>query len=118
MVMKMVGWTFFCLLSFSFVYQTIIQTGMASYYSNKFEGKRTASGEVFRQDSLTAAHKNLPFGTKLRIKNVKNDSIVIVKVNDRLSQKSGHIIDLSLKAAQQLNFVKNGITSVTIEKIN
>jgi rare lipoprotein A len=118
MVMKMIGWTIMSLLVCSFVYQTTIQTGKASYYHNKFEGKRTSSGEVFRQDSLTAAHKNLPFGTLLRVKNLKNDSIVIVKVNDRLSQKSGHIIDLSLKAAQKLNFVQNGITTVTIEKIN
>jgi rare lipoprotein A len=52
------------------------------------------------------------------VKNLKNDSTVIVKINDRLSQSSSHIIDLSLKAAQKLNFVKNGITTVTLEKIN
>ena len=118
MVMKVVSWSIICLLLCSFVYSTTFQTGKASYYHNKFEGQRTSSGEVFRQDSLTAAHKSLPFGTLLRVKNLKNDSIVIVKVNDRLSQKSGHVIDLSLKAAQQLNFVQNGITTVTIEKIN
>lgn len=118
MVMKIIGWTTIGFLICSFVYQTTVQTGRASFYHNKFEGKKTSSGEVFRQDSLTAAHKNLPFGTRLRVKNLKNDSIVIVKVNDRLSQKSGHIIDLSLKAAQKLNFVQHGITTVTIEKIN
>jgi len=118
MVMKKVGWILIGLVICSFAFQTQLQTGKASYYANKFEGRRTSSGEVFRQDSLTAAHKNLPFGTMLRVKNLKNDSIVIVKVNDRLSQKSAHIIDLSLKAAQQLNFVRNGITTVTIEKIN
>lgn len=118
MVMKMINWSIISLLLCSFIYKTAFQTGKASYYHNKFEGKRTSSGEVFRQDSLTAAHKSLPFGTLLRVKNLKNDSIVIVKVNDRLSQKSGHVIDLSLKAAQQLNFVQNGITTVTIEKIN
>lgn len=95
-----------------------MQTGTASYYHNKFEGRKTSSGEVFRQDSLTAAHKNLPFGTLILVKNVKNDSTVVVKVNDRLSQSSSHIIDLSLKAAQKLNFVRNGITTVTLEKIN
>jgi rare lipoprotein A len=96
----------------------VIQTGKASYYSSKFEGRKTASGEIFRQDSLTAAHKNLPFGTKLLIKNLKNDSIVVVKINDRLSYKSSRIIDLSLKAAKKLNFVRDGITTVSIEKIN
>lgn len=116
--MKTIAWSTFALLFCSFMFQTTVQTGKASFYHNKFEGKRTSSGEVFRQDSLTAAHKNLPFGTLLRVKNVKNDSVVIVKVNDRLSQKSGHIIDLSLKAAQKLNFVQHGITTVTIEKIN
>jgi len=111
-------WTLTVILTCSFAYQTSIQQGTASYYHNKFEGKRTSSGEVFRQDSLTAAHKNLPFGTLILVKNLKNDSTVVVKINDRLSQSSSHIIDLSLKAAQKLNFVKNGITTVTLEKIN
>ncbi len=116
--MKKYFWILTVLLTCSFVYQTNIQTGTASYYHNKFEGRKTSSGEVFRQDSLTAAHKNLPFGTLILVKNVKNDSTVVVKVNDRLSQSSSHIIDLSLKAAQKLNFVRNGITTVTLEKIN
>ena len=117
-IMKNYFWLLTVILTCSFVYQTSIQTGTASYYHNKFEGRKTSSGEVFRQDSLTAAHKNLPFGTILLVKNVKNDSTVVVKVNDRLSQSSSHIIDLSLKAAQKLNFVRNGITTVTLEKIN
>ena len=117
-IMKKYFWILTVLLTCSFVYQTNIQTGQASYYHNKFEGKRTSSGEIFRQDSLTAAHKNLPFGTLILVKNLKNDSMVIVKINDRLSQSSTHIIDLSLKAAQKLNFVQNGITTVTLEKIN
>lgn len=95
-----------------------IQSGKASYYASKFEGRRTASGEVFRQDSLTAAHKTLPFGTKVKVINTKNDSVVFVKINDRLGKNSGNIIDLSLKAAKQLNFVRQGITLVTIEKLN
>ena len=117
-IMKNYFWLLTVILTCSFVYQTSIQTGTASYYHNKFEGRKTSSGEVFRQDSLTAAHKNLPFGTLILVKNVKNDSTVVVKVNDRLSQSSSHIIDLSLKAAQKLNFVRNGITTVTLEKIN
>jgi len=116
--MKKIIWIVIGILVCSFIYQTTIQTGQASYYHNKFEGKKTSSGEIFRQDSLTAAHKNLPFGTILLVKNLKNDSTVVVKVNDRLSQSSSHIIDLSLKAAQKLNFVRNGITTVTLEKIN
>lgn len=118
MFMAKYFWIFTVILTCSFAYQTSMQTGTASYYHNKFEGRKTSSGEVFRQDSLTAAHKNLPFGTLILVKNVKNDSTVVVKVNDRLSQSSSHIIDLSLKAAQKLNFVRNGITTVTLEKIN
>jgi rare lipoprotein A len=94
----------------------IYQTGTASFYSNKFEGRKTASGEIFRQDSLTAAHKSLPFGTKLKVTNLSNDSVVFVRVNDRIGNSS-RVIDLSLKAAQKLNFVNKGLTKVTLEKI-
>ena len=88
--------------------------GKASYYANKFNGRRTASGERFSNDSLTAAHKSLPFGTYVRVLNLKNDSVVIVKINDRLPQKSTRIIDLSRKAAKQLNFINAGLTTVEI----
>lgn len=118
MVMKKIIWVTLSLLLFSFVVQTVIEKGKASYYSSKFEGRRTASGEVFRQDSLTAAHKKLPFGTTILVRNLKNDSMVVVKINDRLSQNSSRIIDLSLKAAKQLNFVRDGIANVTLEKID
>jgi rare lipoprotein A len=94
----------------------IYQKGTASYYANKFEGRKTASGEIFRQDSLTAAHKTLPFGTMLKVTNLANDSVVIVKVNDRIGTSS-RVIDLSLRAAKQLNFVKQGLTKVTLEKL-
>ena len=94
----------------------VYQTGTASFYANKFEGRKTASGEIFRQDSLTAAHKSLPFGTMLKVTNISNDSVVIVKVNDRIGNSS-RVIDLSLKAAQKLNFVNKGLTKVTLEKI-
>lgn len=102
----------------SFVWNDFFQQGNASYYANKFEGRKTSSGEIFRQDSLTAAHKTLPFGTLLKVTNLRNDSTVIVKVNDRLGKSSSHLIDLSLKAAQKLNFVSNGITKVKLEKID
>jgi rare lipoprotein A len=109
-------WTISALFFCSFMLQTsIVEKGKASYYSSKFEGKKTSSGEIFHQDSLTAAHKKLPFGTKVLVRNLKNDSTIIVRINDRLSQKSSHLIDLTLKAAKRLNFVKDGITSVSIE---
>ena len=114
--MKIQTWFIFLLLM-SFTVSEI-QTGKATYYASKFEGRRTASGEIFRQDSLTAAHKTLPFGTKVKVVNTKNDSVVIVKINDRLPKSSSGLIDLTLKAAKQLNFVRQGITIVTIEKLN
>lgn len=91
------------------------QVGRASYYANKFEGRRTSSGEIFKQERLTGAHKNIKFGTMVKVTNLKNDSTVIVKINDRLSQNSKNIIDLSLKAAKQLNFIQSGHTQVKIE---
>lgn len=93
------------------------ETGTASYYANKFEGRKTASGEIFHQDSLTAAHKTLPLGTYVRVTNLSNDSIVIVKINDRLPKSSKRCIDLSRRAANQLNFIKKGLTKVEISMI-
>lgn len=91
-----------------------ISTGIASFYANKFEGRKTASGDIFRQDSLTAAHKNLPFGTQVEVKNLSNDSIVTVTINDRLPQSSKRCIDLSFSAASHLDFIKKGLTKVEI----
>lgn len=90
------------------------QIGVASFYANKFNGRKTSSGEKFSQDSLTAAHKTISFGTFVLVRNLKNDSTVIVKINDRLPKSSKRSIDLSKKAAQQLNFIKAGLTKVEI----
>lgn len=92
------------------------QTGNASYYANKFHGRRTSSGIVYHKDSLTAAHKTLKFGTLLKVTNLSNDSVVIVKVTDRMG-RSPHILDLSYAGAKQLNFVRNGVARVRIEEI-
>ncbi len=89
-------------------------TGTASFYANKFNGRKTSSGEKFNNDSLTAAHKKLKFGTYVLVRNLKNDSTVVVKINDRLPQKSKRTIDLTTKAAKQLNFIKLGLTKVEI----
>lgn len=89
-------------------------SGIASFYAKKFNGRKTSSGEKFNNDSLTAAHKKLKFGTYVLVRNLKNDSTVIVKINDRLPQKSKRSIDLTLRAAKQLNFVKSGLTKVEI----
>lgn len=92
-----------------------VQKGLASFYAKKFNGRKTSSGERFSNDSLTAAHKTLPFGTWLRVTNLKNDSTVLVRVNDRLPRWSKRNIDLTQKAARHLNFIKAGLARVTIE---
>ena len=87
-----------------------------SYYANKFHGRRTSSGAIYDKDSLTAAHKTLKFGTLLRVTYLANDSVVIVKVTDRMG-RSPHILDLSYAGAKKLNFVRNGVAKVRIEEV-
>lgn len=97
---------------------TIIQkpdTGIASYYAKAFEGRKCSNGDIFRHDSLTAAHKTLKFGTRVKVTNLKNDSVIIVKINDRLPKYSKRSIDLTKRGAKQLNFIKQGLTRVKIE---
>jgi rare lipoprotein A len=89
--------------------------GRASYYAKKFEGRKTASGAKFSNKEMTAAHKTLPFGTKVKVTNISNDKSVIVIINDRLPKKSKRMIDLSQAAAKELGFIKAGITMVKIE---
>lgn len=91
--------------------------GKASFYADKFNKRKTSSGEIFYNDSLTAAHKTLPFGTFVKVTNLINDSVVVVRINDRLPKKSTRIIDLSKAAARQLNFIKSGLTQVYIEQV-
>lgn len=96
---------------------SVAEKGKASYYAAKFNGRRTASGEKFYIDSLTAAHKTLPFGTIVKVTNLINNTFVQVKINDRLPKHSKRAIDLSPAAAGQLNFIKKGIVPVAIEVI-
>lgn len=98
----------------SYVYHFKVQKGTASYYALKFNGRKTYSGEVLHNDSLTAAHRFLPMGTLVKVTNIKNDSSIVVRINDRMG-KSNHIIDLTQGGAKKLNFLGKGIASVTIE---
>ena len=94
-----------------------IEKGTASYYANSFNGLRTACGETFSNDSLTAAHKSLPFGTIVKVTNLKNYSIILLRINDRMPQSNRRAIDVTLNAAKKLNFVREGLATVTIEVI-
>lgn len=89
--------------------------GTASFYANKFDGRKTANGEIFSQQKLTAACNLLPLGTWIRVTNLRNGRSVIVKINDRLHPRMKRIVDLSRIAAQQLNYLRSGLTKVKVE---
>src|SRR4029453_2940605 len=91
--------------------------GTASWYGPRFHGKKTASGEIYDQNKLTAAHKTLPLGSKARVTNLDNGSAVEVEINDRGPFIEGRIIDLSRAAARALGFVESGTTPVRVELI-
>ena len=87
----------------------------ASYYSNRYNGRRTANGQHFSNGALTAAHRSLPFGTKVKLTNVRNNRSVIVRINDRGPFVNGREISVTRQAAQRLGFVRAGTASVTME---
>jgi len=93
----------------------ITQTGKASYYADRFKNRPTASGQPYKPAKLTAAHKTLPFGTKVTVINRLNGKHVKVIINDRGPFVSGRIIDLSRKAAKKLNIIDAGVADVKIK---
>lgn len=95
-----------------------VGSGMASYYGNEFAGKRTASGEKFDPNGLTAAHRTLAFGSKLRVTNLSNGKDVIVRVNDRGPWGRGRVIDISLGAAKQIGMHRSGTAKVSIHLLS
>jgi len=90
-------------------------TGMASWYGPGFHGRRTASGERFNQNAMTAAHRTLPFGTMVRVTNTRNGRSVIVRITDRGPFIRGRIVDLSVGAAQVIDMYSSGVASVRLE---
>ena len=94
------------------------EEGVASFYSDRFEGKRTANGQIYRMNGLTAAHRKLPHGTKVKVSNVENGKSVVVTINDRMPASSRVVIDVSRRAAERLGFVKTGRVRVTLEVEN
>lgn len=95
----------------------LFQTGTASWYGPRFYGRKTASGEIFTKRALTAAHRTLPFGTKLRVTNQKTGKSVVVKVNDRGPFSGNRVLDLSHAAASAIGMIESGLCKVKIEKI-
>ncbi|MCU1721644.1 MULTISPECIES: septal ring lytic transglycosylase RlpA family protein [unclassified Pseudomonas] len=94
------------------------ETGTASYYGSRHHGKRTASGEPFDQHGLTAAHRSLPFGTRVRVTNLKNERSVVVRINDRGPHTRGRLIDLSKAAAQKLDMLRSGTARVRVQSLS
>lgn len=91
--------------------------GQASFYANKFHGRKTANGEIFDQKKFTCACNVLPLGTWIKVTNLRNGRTVIVKTNDRLHPKMKRIVDLTRAAATKLGFISSGLTRVKIEVI-
>ncbi|WP_441969065.1 septal ring lytic transglycosylase RlpA family protein [Microvirga sp. 2MCAF38] len=95
-----------------------IQRGGASWYGPGFHGRRTASGESFNSNAMTAAHRTLPFGTKLRVVNERNGRSVVVRVNDRGPFIRGRIIDLAKGPAQELGVTSTGTAYVSLHRLD
>ncbi|MEO6641166.1 MAG: septal ring lytic transglycosylase RlpA family protein [Chitinophagaceae bacterium] len=90
----------------------VVESGRASFYADKFNGRKTANGERFSNHKKTAAHKTLPFGTKVKVTNIKNGKSVKVRINDRGPFVAGRSIDLSKKAARKIGMIKDGVGNV------
>jgi rare lipoprotein A len=91
--------------------------GMASFYSDKFVGRKTANGELFSQEKLTCAHNTLPFGTYIRVTELQHQRSVVVRVNDRLHHHNARLVDLSKAASRQLGLGTAGVIKVKVEVI-
>ncbi len=102
------------LISLSSCGSYVNKTGKASFYSDNLSGSKTANGEKYKPNELTAAHKKLPFGTKVKVTNLNNGKTVTVRINDRGPFVVGRIIDLSKAAAKEIGMVQDGVVKVKI----
>ena len=89
--------------------------GTASFYANKFQGRLTANGEIFDQGKMTAACNVLPFGTWIRVTNLRNSRSVIVRINDRLHPRMTRLVDMSRIGSQKLNYLSSGLARIKVE---
>lgn len=96
----------------------ITEIGLASFYADKFHGRVTASGDIFDQKKMTAAHRTLPFGSKVKVTNIKTKKSIVVVINDRGPFVKDRVIDLSKEGAKKLDFIADGVTQVKVEVIS
>jgi rare lipoprotein A len=108
---------FFCMLAATISFAATPEFGKASYYHDKFEGKKTASGQAYRKDQYTCAHKTLKFGTTVRVTRLDDGRSVDVRVNDRGPYSEGYLVDLSRVAAEDIGLIKDGVTKVKLEVV-
>jgi rare lipoprotein A len=94
-----------------------VKKGIASFYHDKFEGRRTATGDIFDNDKFTAASNKLKLGSYVKVTNVNNGEVVYVKINDRMAKSNTRLIDLASVAAKKLDFHRKGITKVKVEVV-
>lgn len=94
--------------------EVVLQKGQASYYHDNLHGNLTASGEPYNRNALTAAHRSLPFGTRIRVTNLDNGKAVTLTVNDRGPFVKGRVVDVSRRAAEDLGLVQQGIVNVSV----
>src|SRR5262245_54673669 len=102
-------------LSLAFASAQGAEEGIANFYSDKFQGRKMASGEKYDKNKLTASHKTLAYGTKVKVTNLDNGKSVVVTINDRMKKSSTAVIDVTRKAAEELGFVKTGKAKVKLE---
>jgi rare lipoprotein A len=95
----------------------LVEEGVASYYADEFNGRATSNGETYDMNSMTAAHRTLPFNTKVRVTNLASRKSVIVRINDRGPFKDNRIIDLSLAAAKAIELIGSGTADVRLEVV-
>ena len=95
----------------------MISTGVVSWYGGKFQGRKTASGDVYDKHELTAAHKTLPFGTKVKVTNTRNGKSVVVEINDRGPFVKSRVLDLSQAAFNEIGHTNTGVMHVEYEVI-
>jgi len=100
------------------IVEVAFDRGIASWYGPGFHGRRTANGETYDQEELTAAHRSLPFNTLVRVENVRNGKSVVVRINDRGPYIGNRIIDLSQKAARRIEMIGSGVADVRLTIIN
>jgi rare lipoprotein A len=91
--------------------------GIANFYSDRFQGKKTASGQIYDKNALTASHEKHPFGTKVKVTNIESGKDVVVTVTDRMGRKNPAVIDVTRRAADELGFTKAGKARVKLDVV-